>query len=309
MTNMKHKKPNTLKHSVFKTIEEQDVCPRSRWFFVCKETLMWVVWVLSVVVGALAVTVSLFVISRSQYALYEAAHDSFLKFFVSALPYVWIVLFGVMAYLAVTNLRHTKRGYRYSAWKVVASSIVLSLAGGAFLQLFGFGYIIDYKLGQEMKIYMSQEKVEMKLWQTPTDGRLIGRQVLRTTIPTSTVIFEDSMGTRWTLDVSELTPMDLNLLNSERKVRILGTTSDVVSKRFHVCGAFPWMLDKPMKISELSAERQAFIERVYQHKGRAKERLAELQFATFAENEERMLDMMGVCARIAPVRRIEASMY
>ena len=174
--------------------------------------------------------------------------------------------------------------------------------------LFGFGYAIDHKLGKEMDMYMSQEKMEMKLWQTPTDGRLIGRQVLSTVIPTSTVVFEDSTGVRWNLDVSELTPMDLNLLSSERMVRVLGTTSNISTKQFHACGAFPWMLDKPMKIKELSAERQAFVDRVYKHKDRAKERLAELERETFAQNHLRREEMMGTCAKIAPVRRIEASM-
>ena len=103
--------------------------------------------------------------------------------------------------------------------------------------------------------------------------------------------------------------MDLRLLESGHKVRIVGTTSNISLKQFNACGAFPWMLDKPMKMKELSAERQAFVDRVYKHKDRAKERLAALELATFAEDEQKMRDMMGPCAQIAPVRRIEASMY
>lgn len=297
-----------LKDSVIQTIDAENVCPRSRLFFVCKETLVWIFWGLSVVVGAFAVAVSLFVLTNSQYALYEATHDNFFTFAVQALPYLWILLFLVTAYLAVNNLRNTKRGYRYEVWKVIASSMVLSLAGGAVLQLFGFGFVVDYKLGAEMRMYMSQDKLEMKLWQTPTDGRLIGKQVFSTVIPTSTVVFEDSLGTRWNLNVSELTPMDLNLLRSERMVRVVGTTSDITTKQFHACGAFPWMLDRAMKAKELSAERQAFVERVYEHKDRAKERLVQLELETFEQSSSRQAEIMGVCAKIAPVRRIEATM-
>ncbi len=306
--NKPQQKKLDLKHSVIEMIDEKNVCPRSRWFFVCKETLVWIFWGLSVVVGALAVAVSLFVISHKPYALYEATHENFLTFIVGALPYIWILLFAITAYLAIRNLRHTKRGYRYCAWKVVVSSLVLSLAGGAVLQLFGFGYAIDHKLGEEMRMYMSQEKMEMKLWQTPTDGRLIGKQVLSTLAPTSTVIFEDSLGTRWNLTVSELMPMDLNLLESGQKVRIVGTTSDITTKQFHACGVFPWMLDRSMKMKELSAERQAFVERVYEHKDRAEERMTQLELATFKPNQRRLEEATGLCAEIAPVRRIEASM-
>ena len=103
--------------------------------------------------------------------------------------------------------------------------------------------------------------------------------------------------------------MDLSLLESEKMVRVLGTTSDLTTKQFHACGAFPWMLDKSMKIRELSAERQAFVERVYEHKDRAKERLAQLELETFEADDDKLEEMMGICAKIAPVRRIEASMY
>ena len=301
------KKPD-LKESVIEKIDAENVCPRGRWFFMCKETAVWVFWALSVVVGAFAVAVSLFVISHKQYSLYEATHDSFWTFFIGALPYIWILLFAITAYLAVRNLRHTKRGYRYCAWKVIVSSLVLSLAGGAVLQLFGFGYSIDHKLGKGMDMYMSQEKQEMKLWQAPEEGRLIGRQVLSTVAPTSTVIFEDSVGDRWSLDVSELQPMDLNLLEAGHKVRIVGTTSNIAIKQFHACGAFPWMLDRAMKMKELSAERQEFVNRVYKHKDRAKERLAELEQETFNADVQKRRDLMGPCAEIAPVRRIEAAM-
>lgn len=308
MNKPQQNKPD-LKKSVIEKIDAENVCPRSRMFFVCKETLVWIFWGLSVVVGALAVAVSLFVISHKQYSLYEATHENFLTFFIGALPYIWIVLFLITALLAVTNLRHTKRGYRFEVWKVIVSSIVVSLAGGAVLHLFGFGYAIDHKLGEGMRMYMSQEKQEMKLWQAPTDGRLIGRQVLSTLAPTSTVVFEDSKGARWNLNVSELMPMDLQLLESGRKVRVVGTTSDLITKQFHACGAFPWMLDRSMKMKELSAERQAFVERVYRHKDRAQKRLAELELATFDADEQERRMLMGPCAEIAPVRRIEASMY
>lgn len=298
----------SLKESVFATIDSENVCPRSRWFFVCKDTLVWVFWGLSVLVGAFAVAISLFVITHSQYALYEATHETFFTFILEALPYVWIVLFLITAYLAVNNLRCTKRGYKYAVWQVLVSSVVVSLAGGAVLQLFGFGYALDKKLGEGMDMYMSQDKMEKKLWQAPDDGRLIGRQVLSTMTPTSTVIFEDLKGVRWNLNVSELAPMDLNLLASEKMVRIVGTTSNISTRQFHACGAFLWILDREMKLEELNAERQAFVERVYQHKDKAKERLAELELEIFAGDQKRLDELMGTCAKIAPVRRIEARM-
>ncbi len=298
-----------LKHSIIEKIDAENVCPRGRWFFLCKETSVWFFWGLSVVAGALAVAVSIFVISHKQYALYEATHETFLTFIMGALPYIWIILFLMTAILAVANVRCAKRGYRFEVWKIIVSSLVASLAAGAVLQLFGFGYAIDHKLGEEMRMYMSQEKQETRLWQTPTDGRLVGRQVYSTLTPTSTVIFEDSEGARWNLNVSDLKPLDLNLLETGKTVRIVGTSSNLSVKQFHACGAFPWMLDRSMKMKELSAERQAFVKRVYDHKNQTRQRSTELEQATFSQNRQEYREMMGLCAQIAPVRRIEASMH
>jgi len=304
------KTKNNLKASLLKQIEQEKVVPRSRLFFRCQECFVWTLWLLSVLVGALAVAISLFVVTHHQYALYEATHDNFLTFMVSVLPYLWIIIFATMVGVAVYNMRHTKRGYRYSIVTILASSIVLSFAAGSTMQYFGLGYSLDSLFGKQMSMYMSQAKIEKQLWQAPHDGRLIGQQVLATTAPTTTVIFQDSAGDRWVLNVSELTSMDLYLLGSEQTVRLLGTASDSTAKHFHACGVFPWVLGQAMKASELSKERQAFISRVYDHKDRSKERLAKLELAVFEETDEPSVEEAeGVCAHIAPVRRIEASMH
>lgn len=295
-----NKTENTLKDSILKDIEEKNLCPRSKLFFMCKECLVWVFWGLSVVVGALSVAVTMFVMSYQQYALYEATHENFFTFVVGALPYLWFGIFFIMAVLAVTNLRKTKRGYKYTTWQILGSSLILSLAGGAALQLFGVGYSLDHMLGEEIKMYMSQEKAEKKLWLEPEDGRLLG---IQTSSATSTIVFMDELGRQWSVNVDELAEADKNLLGSEGVVRMLGSTTDSISRQFHACGVFPWMLDERIDVSVLSNERQAFIERVYDHMHKAEERLRLLEEETFMDKE------MGICAEIAAVKRVEETMH
>lgn len=307
MNDMNNKTESNLQKSILNTIESENVCPRSRLFFVCKETLVWILWGLSVVIGAVAVAVCFFVMLHQQYALYEATHENFLTFIVGALPYIWFAIFAVMAIFAVKNLRHTKRGYKYSVLTVLMSSLILSLVTGTALQLFGFGYLVDQYLGEELEMYMSQEKLEMELWQAPDDGRLIG-QLTQMEGETELISFTDSYDEMWSVNITELSAMDLGLLKTENLVRMVGTTSSTTANQFHACGVFPWMLDKSMKIEELSHERQAFVERVYNHKDMAKERLAALEEETFESDPERLAEIMGVCAEIAAVRRIGESM-
>lgn len=254
-----------LKESLFARIESEQVCPKSKLFFRCKECFVWMFWVVSVVIGAFSVAISLFVAMHHQYYFYEATHNNFFTFLVDALPYLWIITFGLMVYFAVYNLRNTARGYRYSVWMIIVSSVVVSFAAGSALQMFGIGYSIDSILGSHMSQYMSQEKQDQKVWQSPREGRLLGKQVLSTISPTTTVVFEDYTGQRWRMNIDELHPQDIDLLATGKTVKLLGQAMDENMFIFHACGAFHWMMGKDVTLDELSEERRMFIDRVAMH--------------------------------------------
>lgn len=263
-------KPNTsskpLKDVVFERIECEHLCPKSRWFFLAREVFFWSFWFLSVLIGALAVAVSLFILIHRHYELYEATHRNALTFLVEVLPYLWIVAFGLMVFVSIFNFRHTKYGYRYALWLVISSNIVFSFALGSALQFFGLGYTIDSILGANMVNYVSQDKLDYKFWQTPDEGRLLGRQMIDIETSSSTVFFEDMTGERWQIHVTELLPEDIELLASKKPVRILGKCIDKESQVFLACGVFPWMLQKDITIDELLIERQRFETRLVDYR-------------------------------------------
>ncbi|MCA9360916.1 hypothetical protein H6785_03615 [Candidatus Nomurabacteria bacterium] len=294
------KQPKQLKEALFERIEAEKVCPKPRLLFQSRECLVWFLWILSIIIGALAVAVSLFVIMHHQYDFYEATHENFLTFLVEVLPFAWFFVFGLIAYVSIYNLRHTAHGYRYPVWVIISSSLVLSFAGGSTLQMFGLGFTVDKILGDNMHMYMSQEKLEQRVWQNPEDGRLLGKQVLSTTAPTTTVIFEDSVGKRWQMDVSELEEHEVVLLRSEMKVKLIGKTSNPDFKIFHACGAFPWMMDRETTLEELNEERKAFVEKVSSHAIKARQLFFKEKVASGTAESLKE----SICAEIAPVKRM-----
>lgn len=290
-----------FKDSLFERIESENVCPHSRLFYRGRELLVWCLWLVSVMVGALAVAVSLFVVIHGQYALYEATHANFLIFLVEALPYLWMGTFVIMVYAAIYNVRHTKKGYRHPLWLIMGSSILLSLFGGMLLQLLGLGYEIDEMLGQHMMLYTSQQKFEQRLWQDPDDGRLLGMQVHSTLSPTSTIIFEDITGKRWTMNTSELPQLDKEMLATNMTVRLLGKPVDEELHIFHACGVFPWVHERDLSVEELSRQRDVFLERISRHAHKETEGKLRLHGQNLASTT---LVEEAVCATIPAVRRI-----
>lgn len=278
-------------------IECEGICPRSKTFFTTRECAVWALWGLSVIIGALAVAVTLFVITHRQYALYEATHDDFLTFMVGVLPYLWIIVFALMVGVGMYNLRHTKSGYRYPLWQIFGSSMVLSLAGGSALHMFGFGYNIDHQLGQQMRLYESQEKMEMNLWQSPADGRLMGRLVEAPRPPLATATFADVSGKTWQIDMSDLAPHEQDLLLREDTVRLIGVL-DQDTLLFHSCGAFPWLLDHAASREDLHAARVAFEDKLHTFEDRLEEKMKGTQDLEPAKVED------APCESIAPVKRL-----
>ena len=138
------------------------------------ECAVWLWWVLSVLVGAVAVAVMLYVSTMAGYALYEATHDSWFEFVVEVGPWLWLLLFILMAGAAYYNVRCTKKGYKYPFWSIIVSSLVLSVLGGVAFNYLGASGLIEKTLAEKMPMYRSFEKLERSWWLRPDDGLLIG---------------------------------------------------------------------------------------------------------------------------------------
>lgn len=293
-------KKESCKGDVMSRIECERICPRSRTFFRTRECLVWSLWLVSVVVGALAFAVMFFVVTNRQYGLYEATHDNFFTFMVDALPFLWIIIFGLMICVSVYNIRHTKSGYKYPLWQILASSMILSLAGGASLQIFGLGHSADHMLGERMPIYSSQEKIELKMWQNPESGRILGRFGKPLPPPSTLVSFTDVSGQEWQVHINELSEDERGFFESEETVRLIGQVSDENETVFYSCGAFPWVFDKPMSRNDLNATREAFMIKVQGFKEKAEHAAlkAELKLDEDEASE-------SPCLEIDPVKRLE----
>ena len=283
---------------VMERIEGEHICPRPRSFYTQKEAVVWGLWGLSIIVGALSVAVMAFTLMHNQYALYEATHENFTTFLMEVLPYVWIAVFLLMAGVAVYNLRHTKHGYRYSISQILLSSVVLSVAGGGVLHFLGFGYLVDQALGQQMSGYPSQEKFEKKLWQNPKEGRLLGRVTNPIQPPSTLAQFIDVNGLRWKIDISELSEAERTLLFNQANVKMVGFVSEHDVFLFHSCGAFPWLLDKPASQADFEAAREAFELKMSGFEGRDL-----LPAFNFREGSA-LATKDSPCGDITPVRRM-----
>jgi len=303
-----NQEPVSIRDRVFSMIAEQQVEPRSKYLFLCQNALLWLLWLLTVLLGGLATAVLIFTSTYRYYDLYEAMHDNFITFFLEALPLLWVLMFVALMFVAVRGLRATKRGYRLSPLFVGGSSIGVSLLLGCLGSASGFGFVVDRALGEYAPMYYSQVEREQLMWQQPNEGRLVGHFAESTRPANDTVIFTDSLGQDWQMNIAELKVPDRLLLTSDQQVRVLGQELGGESARFHACGVFPWMLDKKRPMRELSSERKVSVAKMHAHldvaTDTAADQLYDLEQQAFGEARADNLPSMKICASIAAVRRI-----
>lgn len=260
------KQTTNLKNSVISRLEREALCPRSRTYFNVKEGCVWLLWLISVLVGALAVAVTLFVVSSRQFSLYEATHENFITFLFLVAPYLWLAILTVMVTAAWYQLRNTKRGYRFSVPWLLVGSVVFSTGLGGALHSIGTGFSIDQTLGKIVSDYPSQEKLELTMWQQPAAGRLVGQLAVAEVSAASAFYFNDAKGKQWQLNVSELQEADLVFLNSRTLVKLVGLPRESGADTFYACGVFPWTYHQDHSRAELVAIQRQDRERMRRHK-------------------------------------------
>lgn len=251
---------NDLKTKILQRIECGDICLKSRLSFKSREWILWSLWLFTVVVGALAVAVSFFVLLQQTYSLYEVTHSSFERFFIETLPLFWISVFFLMVIFAVYNLNHTKNGYRYPLWQIFGSSLVLSLVGGVLLHLAGTGFILDKQIGLLTAYYESQEKREQKLWQQPGQGRLHGHYISSNQSESKFLVnFQDYESVIWQLNIDELDGEEVSLLHSGSRVKLWGEVTNIEPPHFYTCAVLPVLHEETTTRAALVKLRQKII--------------------------------------------------
>ena len=293
-----------MHQSVLQKLKHDSVTPTPAWHFVVRDCGTVALFVLSVLLGAVAVAVSLFAFSYQRYALFEASHETWISLLFETLPFLWIGALAIGLLLAARHQRHLRCGYRYSLWVLLGSSAVASVFLGVVLHQANVGFMVDTMLGERMPMYDSQANIEHGLWQQPEEGRLVGKQVHTTLATTSTIIFEDSAGGRWQIDISELLSDDVDLLAAGEKVRLLGVLKNELVYSFHACGVFLWMADAPMTGQQLKTERDAFVAKVYRHDTSPQKRLVLIENLL----TERSSTVTSRCSDLVAIPRMHRTM-
>ncbi|HMA79009.1 MAG TPA: hypothetical protein VKP88_07855, partial [Candidatus Paceibacterota bacterium] len=86
------KDTSQLQSSVMERIKSGEVCPRSRGWFTCLECFVYSAWLVSVLIGAIALAALFYIMIHGWYSFYELTGMSRFGMVLAYLPVVWIVV-------------------------------------------------------------------------------------------------------------------------------------------------------------------------------------------------------------------------
>jgi len=169
---------NDFCQDILKTIKEENITPKARWQFLCKEYGVWVVGALSFIIGSISFAVMLYMLVHNDWAAREHLADSAAGFVLGSLPHVWIALVALFIFFAHYNLKHTKRGYAYNPYVIVLFTVAGSVVFGTVLYHTGLGRVIDDSLVEHVPQYQKLFQERQDRWEHPERGVLGGRVIV-----------------------------------------------------------------------------------------------------------------------------------
>ncbi len=223
-----------LSDKILDTIKDQGLKPAPKFNFQLKNLALWALFGLSILVGALAVGVSIFMLANQEWDLYSRVTGNPLAFLIFVLPYFWLVVLALFITFAFYNYHQTKFGYRLSSARLLVIYLLAVLALGLGAYRLGLGHRLNSLFDEQLPGYASLN-YENQLWQKADQGLLAGEIVTSTA---TGFILSDLDGNHW--QVNSLTALLNNgaTLAVGEKIKIIGTRSG--ANQFMAQEIRPW---------------------------------------------------------------------
>ncbi len=210
-----------LSDKIMQEIKASGVVPKPKWQFATKRNLLWALVAITVVLGALAVAVIIFIFVDHDANSRKYLDESVFEDLVQTIPFVWFGLLTLLVGLTHYLVRHTEFGYRDSVKQIVGLVLISSFVLGGLLSLFETGERVQDYLIERVPHYSDLVSDSMGIWSQPEKGLLGGKILgIRSSDEIQLTDFRHNV---WLVDVGEVDNLDQIGLKRDVKIKIIGT--------------------------------------------------------------------------------------
>ncbi|MCX6796551.1 MAG: hypothetical protein NTW06_03575 [Candidatus Falkowbacteria bacterium] len=218
-------------------IKDEHLQPKPRWQFLLKDYVIWGVGVLALLFGAMAMSLIIYMMRYNDWDIHQRLHSGLLESWLLIIPFFWIICLLAFVVLVYFDIKHTKKGYRYSPVTMLAVIVGASILLGGILDLVGLGARIDNEFGRRAPFYDRLINPHIGFWSHPNQGRLTGMILSQ---QDNNYILIDRDRVKWEVDAQGIKKAPNFELIVGRPARFLGEIlSDHKFKASEILPVFP----------------------------------------------------------------------
>ncbi len=235
--------PKERSESILEEIEKRNAVPIPRWHFLLRQAGFWLLAALSVLTGSIAMATAIYVfidndfITDQDYINRFFSQQPAIADFVESIPYIWLgalLLFTLSAYF---GLRHTSKGYRYPAARLLFGSVLVSLMISLGLNTIDVGGYIHRYLIENVHVYNNLIYSNEHRWTHSEIGRL-GGKITEDNRGSGFMVIRDFKKGLWLIDISKAEIRPGTKLDAGKYLKITGVK---IGKRyFRAVTIQPW---------------------------------------------------------------------
>lgn len=146
---------NNLEKRILDKIKKDDIRPKSKWYFVLKNSIYISSFVISILLGAISFSVLFYIFSNNQSVIFDSYNTYQLK---NAIIF-WIILLSLFLIISVWNNKYLKNSYRYQPSTIILFNISTSLILGLLLFYTGIAQKTDNFSSKHLDFYQKNIKI------------------------------------------------------------------------------------------------------------------------------------------------------
>jgi len=225
-----------LPEKTLKIIKEEKITPRARWLFLLKDYSVWLLFIISVFVGAISTSTIIFMLTTNDWDIYEHLDRSLFSHIFFSMPYFWILILLAFILVAYNDFRYTRRGYHYEMRLIIFGSVVASMILGLIIFFAGFGESIHKLFMEQVPFYNNLVSDRQDVWSNPQKG-LLGGWITEVKNQNEFMI-KDFNGKIWTIEKEDMESFNSKLVQAGNEVELIGQLSQ--DSIFFVQEIRPW---------------------------------------------------------------------
>ena len=216
-------------------MKQMNIKPKPSWHFTAKGIFFWIVFIVSVILGALAFSIVLFSIQQTDFDLIAHMSHSRFEFILGLVPFFWIISLIIFLVTAMIGIKNSKKGYKFSYSSIVAFSASFSILLGTIFFIGGGAQWLENAFSVRVVLYEGVQEKKLNLWMQPEKGYLAG-----TIIQVNDNSFElnDFTNHNWAVNIEQANIASAVIIVEGEKIKIIG---EIVSKdNFQAYEIRPW---------------------------------------------------------------------